>query len=175
MLFLVLEAAAVTRASLDGQAYEEVCRHPELRSLEESGRHVLSEWPLRWAWAGAKHRRRRTVPRGCAHGRGARAGANVTRIPCAGCEPRAYVCRLTWRLVGTSTATAVTVGSLSWPHSPCITFRLGRGDRRDADVLLVLNSSMLLLGMLVTQQLCCRHARRSRPLVPKGSYKARVS
>ena len=42
MLFLVLEACAVTRACLDGQAYEEICRHPELRILEETGRHVLS-------------------------------------------------------------------------------------------------------------------------------------
>ena len=43
MLFLVLEACAVTRACLDDQAYEELCRHPELRTLEETGRHVLSE------------------------------------------------------------------------------------------------------------------------------------
>ena len=43
MLFLVLEACAVTRACLDGQAYEELCRHPELRTLEETARHVLSE------------------------------------------------------------------------------------------------------------------------------------
>jgi hypothetical protein len=43
MLFLVLEACAVTRSCLDGQAYEELCRHPELRMLEETGRHVLSE------------------------------------------------------------------------------------------------------------------------------------
>ena len=43
MLFLVLEACAVTRACLDGQAYEKLCRHPELRTLEETGRHVLSE------------------------------------------------------------------------------------------------------------------------------------
>jgi Ion channel len=43
MLFLVLEACAVTRACLDGQAYEELCQHPELRTLEETGRHVLSE------------------------------------------------------------------------------------------------------------------------------------
>lgn len=43
MLFLVLEACAVTRACLDGQAYEELSRHPELRTLEETARHVLSE------------------------------------------------------------------------------------------------------------------------------------
>ena len=43
MLFLVLEACAVTRACLDGQAYEELCQHPELRTLEETGRHVLTE------------------------------------------------------------------------------------------------------------------------------------
>ncbi|HXM03441.1 MAG TPA: potassium channel family protein [Chthoniobacterales bacterium] len=41
MLFLVL--CAVTRACLDGEAYEEVCRHPELRTLERTGLHVLSE------------------------------------------------------------------------------------------------------------------------------------
>jgi hypothetical protein len=43
MLFLVLEACAVTRACLVDQAYEELCRNPELRTLEETGRHVLSE------------------------------------------------------------------------------------------------------------------------------------
>jgi hypothetical protein len=43
MLFLVLEACAVTRACLDGQVYQELCRHPELRTLEETARHVLSE------------------------------------------------------------------------------------------------------------------------------------
>jgi hypothetical protein len=43
MLFLVLEACAVTRSCLDGQAYEELCRHPELRTLEETARHALSE------------------------------------------------------------------------------------------------------------------------------------
>ena len=43
MLFLVLEACAVTRACLDGQSYEELCQHPGLRTLEETGRHVLTE------------------------------------------------------------------------------------------------------------------------------------
>jgi hypothetical protein len=43
MLFLVLEACAVTRACLDSEAYAELCRHPELRTVEETGRHVLSE------------------------------------------------------------------------------------------------------------------------------------
>jgi hypothetical protein len=43
MLFLVLESCAVTRACLDSQVYQEICRHPELRTLEETGRHVLSE------------------------------------------------------------------------------------------------------------------------------------
>ena len=43
MLFLVLEACAVTRACLDSRAYEDLCRHPELRTLEETSRHVLSE------------------------------------------------------------------------------------------------------------------------------------
>jgi hypothetical protein len=43
MLFLVLEACAVIRSCLDNQAYQELCRHPELRTLEETGRHLLSE------------------------------------------------------------------------------------------------------------------------------------
>ncbi len=43
ILFLLLESCAVTRACLDSQAYAELCRHPELRTLEETGRHVLSE------------------------------------------------------------------------------------------------------------------------------------
>jgi hypothetical protein len=43
MLFLVLEVCAVTRACLDAQAYADLSRHPELRTLEETGRHVLSE------------------------------------------------------------------------------------------------------------------------------------
>jgi hypothetical protein len=43
ILFLLLESCAVTRACLDSQAYPELCRHPELRTLEETGRHVLSE------------------------------------------------------------------------------------------------------------------------------------
>jgi len=43
MLFLVLEASAVSRACLDNHAYRELCRHPELRTLEETGRHVLDE------------------------------------------------------------------------------------------------------------------------------------
>jgi hypothetical protein len=43
MLFLVLESCAVTRACLDWQIYEELCRHPELRTLEETARHLLSE------------------------------------------------------------------------------------------------------------------------------------
>jgi Ion channel len=43
ILFLVLESCAVTRACLDSQVYQELCLHPELRTLEETGRHVLSE------------------------------------------------------------------------------------------------------------------------------------
>jgi Ion channel len=43
MLFLVLEVCAVIRACLDSQAYEELCRHPELRTLEKTGHLVLSE------------------------------------------------------------------------------------------------------------------------------------
>jgi hypothetical protein len=43
MLFLLLETCAVTRSCLDTLAYQDLCRHPELRTLEETGRHVLSE------------------------------------------------------------------------------------------------------------------------------------
>src|SRR3984957_2197324 len=43
MLFLLLETCAVTRSCLDTLVYEDLCRHPELRTLEETGRHVLSE------------------------------------------------------------------------------------------------------------------------------------
>ena len=46
MLFLVLESCAVIRACLDDQAYQELCRHPELRTLEETARHLLSELAL---------------------------------------------------------------------------------------------------------------------------------
>jgi hypothetical protein len=43
MLFLVLEVCAVTRACLDGKVYADLCRHPELHTLEKTGRQVLSE------------------------------------------------------------------------------------------------------------------------------------
>jgi len=43
MLFLVLEVCAVTRACLDREAYDQLRQHPELRTLEETARHVLSE------------------------------------------------------------------------------------------------------------------------------------
>jgi hypothetical protein len=40
---LVLEACAVIRGCLDSHAYEELCQHPELRTLEKTALHVLSE------------------------------------------------------------------------------------------------------------------------------------
>ncbi|MBV9489247.1 MAG: two pore domain potassium channel family protein [Verrucomicrobia bacterium] len=43
MLFLVLESCAAVRACLDQEAYADLCQHPELRTLEETGRHVLFE------------------------------------------------------------------------------------------------------------------------------------
>jgi hypothetical protein len=43
MLFLVLEVCSVIRACLDAQAYEDLCGHPELRTLEKTGLQVLSE------------------------------------------------------------------------------------------------------------------------------------
>ena len=78
MLFLVLEACAVIRACLDGQAYEELCRHPELRTLEETGRHVLTELATAVGVSqGHSYRRRRTGARGGAHRRRARALATT--------------------------------------------------------------------------------------------------
>ena len=111
MLFLVLEACAVTRACLDGQAYEELCRHPELRTLEETARHVLSEL------AAAVGVGRGTV---IAKDEPGREAVPTVEEPARWRRLRAYVCRLTRRRVGNNTATAVTVGSLSWPDSPCI-------------------------------------------------------
>jgi Ion channel len=43
VLFLMLEACAIVRACLEADTYEEVTGHPEVRTLEASGRHVLNE------------------------------------------------------------------------------------------------------------------------------------
>lgn len=43
MLFLELETCAVIHACLDEDEYPETCRHPEVRALEASARHVLGE------------------------------------------------------------------------------------------------------------------------------------
>jgi hypothetical protein len=43
VLFLMLETCAVIRSCLDEDAYRELCDHPEVRTLEASGRHVLDE------------------------------------------------------------------------------------------------------------------------------------
>src|SRR2546423_261081 len=43
VLFLMLEACAILRACLNEDTYEEVTGHPELRTLEASGEHVLNE------------------------------------------------------------------------------------------------------------------------------------
>jgi Ion channel len=43
VLFLALEICAVLRACLDDEAYRDLIDHPEVRTLESSARHVLSE------------------------------------------------------------------------------------------------------------------------------------
>jgi hypothetical protein len=43
VLFLLLETCAVIRACLDDEAYRELTDHPEVRTLEASGQHVLAE------------------------------------------------------------------------------------------------------------------------------------
>ena len=43
VLFLMLETCAVIRACLDEREYPETCKHPEVRTLEASARHVLGE------------------------------------------------------------------------------------------------------------------------------------
>ena len=44
ILFLTLETSAVLRACLDAERYPETCKHPEVRTLEASARHVLGEF-----------------------------------------------------------------------------------------------------------------------------------
>jgi hypothetical protein len=43
VFFLVLETCAVINACLDPEEYPETCGHPELRTLEASGQHVLGQ------------------------------------------------------------------------------------------------------------------------------------
>ncbi|MGH9901115.1 MAG: hypothetical protein ACRD68_04660, partial [Pyrinomonadaceae bacterium] len=43
VLFLTLETCAVINSCLDCDEYAETCRHPEVRTLEASARHVLGE------------------------------------------------------------------------------------------------------------------------------------
>lgn len=44
ILFLMLETSAVIRVCLDAESYPETCKHPEVRTLESSARHVLGEF-----------------------------------------------------------------------------------------------------------------------------------
>jgi hypothetical protein len=44
VLFIALETCAVIRSCIDEEAYPELCRHPEVRTLEASARHVLGEF-----------------------------------------------------------------------------------------------------------------------------------
>ena len=55
VLFLMLEACAIVRACLEADAYEEVTGHPEVRTLEASGRHVLNELSRALALEARKH------------------------------------------------------------------------------------------------------------------------
>jgi hypothetical protein len=43
VFFIVLETCAVINACLDQNAYKETCQHPEVRTLEASGLHVLGQ------------------------------------------------------------------------------------------------------------------------------------
>ncbi|HYG10877.1 MAG TPA: potassium channel family protein [Pyrinomonadaceae bacterium] len=43
VFFLILETCAVVDSCLDGEEYPETCSHPEVRTLEASGLHVLSQ------------------------------------------------------------------------------------------------------------------------------------
>ena len=54
MLFLTLETCSAIRACLDEGVYPETCKHPELRTLEASAHHVLSEFV---SSLGLQHRR----------------------------------------------------------------------------------------------------------------------
>jgi hypothetical protein len=44
ILFLMLETSAVLRVCLDPERYPETCKHPEVRTLESSARHVLGQF-----------------------------------------------------------------------------------------------------------------------------------
>ena len=44
VLFLTLETCAVVRSCLDAEKYPETCKHPEVRTLEASARHVLAQF-----------------------------------------------------------------------------------------------------------------------------------
>src|SRR5919112_1749115 len=44
VLFIALETCAVIRSCIDEEAYPKLCRHPEVRTLEASARHVLGEF-----------------------------------------------------------------------------------------------------------------------------------
>jgi hypothetical protein len=93
MLFLVLEACAVTRACLDNQAYEELCRHPELRTLEETSRHVLTELATTvGVIRGTAIAKTNRGARGCPPSKSLCAGASVTRLQCAGCGTQRCFC-----------------------------------------------------------------------------------
>jgi hypothetical protein len=43
VFFLILETCAVIQSCLDGEEYPETCSHPEMRTLEASGLHVLDQ------------------------------------------------------------------------------------------------------------------------------------
>ena len=43
VFFLILETCAVINSCLDDEEYPETCRHPEVRTLEASGLHVLNQ------------------------------------------------------------------------------------------------------------------------------------
>lgn len=60
VLFLNLEVCAVVRSCLDERTYPETCDDPEVRNLEASARHVLSEFVKALSLDGGRQRRAAT-------------------------------------------------------------------------------------------------------------------
>lgn len=60
VLFIALETCAVIRSCIDEEEYPKLCRHPEVRTLEASARHVLGEFVQSLALDEGKQKSRAT-------------------------------------------------------------------------------------------------------------------
>jgi hypothetical protein len=60
VLFIALETCAVIRSCIDEEAYPKLCRHPEVRTLEASARHVLGEFVQSLSLDGGRSKSRAT-------------------------------------------------------------------------------------------------------------------